>query len=215
MLAEDEFQVAFETALDCGLDDVVLADQPIEQTASRLVASLRDTVVDLLTPGGWCRVSCDLRSALLQLAAFALAASDYRILGGTPLAVVRYLYQSPAALPFVVVSCAALALAQAVDEATGALPAWQDGVVSVMVAIVLTRAIFVALIAERNTVLARNIRDACLASSVSSEQIGSSNGRVSGGGGEGRVSSEAAAVVAVMGLAHLEGVRTALELDAA
>ena len=49
------------------------------------------------------------------------------ILAGTPLAVARYAYSSPAALPLAGLSAAALALAAAVDEATGAVAGVSDG----------------------------------------------------------------------------------------
>ena len=99
MLAEDEFQVAFETATDCGLADVALADQAIETTARRLVESLLATLRDLLTPAGWRLISADLQLFLRQLPAFGSAMLDAGVLAGMPLAAARYLYQSPAALP--------------------------------------------------------------------------------------------------------------------
>ena len=119
-----------------------------------------------------------------------------------PLAAARYLYQSPAALPFVSFSVAALGLAAAIDEATGALPAWEDGVLTLFVAIVLGRTVFISLIQERNLVLARNIRQLCL----------------DDGGEDATAAAPQSAeeeeakkvVVAVLGMAHLEGVRQAL-----
>merc|ERR1712086_1095750 len=101
LLSEDEFQVAWESAVECGLADVVLADQEIGTTGRRLRAALHG-----------------------------------KLLAGAPLAVARYLYQSPAALPFVLLSGAALALAAAVDEATGAVATWEDGAVTTAVAVV-------------------------------------------------------------------------------
>ena len=101
-----------------------------------------------------------------------------------------------AAVAHAPVVAAALALAAAVDEARGVLPDWQDGLVVAITAVTLGRAIFVALIEERNNVLAKNIRDACLR-----------------GADDGDATSTEAAVVAVMGMAHLEGVRMALLRD--
>lgn len=196
VLSEDEFQIAFETATDCGLQDIVLADQPIEETGRRLFAALRSTVLDMIAgPAGWRRVGDDLSKLLRQLPAFGAAALDPNIVAGTPLALARYLYVSPAALPFVVFSVSALALAAAIDEATGALPAWEDAAVTALVAVTLGRAVFVSLVEERNQVLARNIRHVCLddgeAASASRREAG-------------------ATVVAVVGILHLAGVQAAL-----
>ena len=133
LLSEDEFQVAWESAVACGLADVVLADQEIGTTGRRFGAVLLATLGDLLTPSGWRGVAADLRLASRRLPTFACAALHGKLLAGVPLAVARYLYQSPAALPFVLLSGAALALAAAVDEATGAVASWEDGVVSAAV----------------------------------------------------------------------------------
>ena len=136
LLSEDEFQVAWESAVECGLADVVLADQEIGTTGRRLGAVLLATLGDLPTPSGWRGVAADLRLASRRLPAFARAALHGQLLAGAPLAVARYLYQSPAALPFLLLSGAALALAAAVDEATGAVATWEDGAVTTAVAVV-------------------------------------------------------------------------------
>ena len=203
MLAEDEFQVAFETATDCGLADVALADQAIETTARRLVESLLATLRDLLTPAGWRLISADLQLFLRQLPAFGSAMLDAGVLAGMPLAAARYLYQSPAALPFVSFSVAALGLAAAIDEATGALPAWEDGVLTLFVAIVLGRTVFISLIQERNLVLARNIRQLCL-------DDGGEDAATAAAPQSAEDVEAKKVVVAVLGMAHLEGVRQAL-----
>ena len=225
LLSEDEFQVAFENTCDCGLDDVVLADRPIGETGRRLRSLLLQTGGDLLTPAGWRRISTDLFAAADQVPGFLAAIADARMLLGAPLAIIRYLYQSPAALPFVALSSLALVLAAAVDEATGARPAPEDAAVSVALAAFLGRAVFVSIIEERNVVLARNIRDACLADGMAD---GLADGMADGLGdgladaATGRPacertsesasveSSGRASVVVVLGMAHLEGVKRAL-----
>ena len=211
LMAEDEFQVAFEAATDCGLSDVVLADQSIEVTGKRLGAALLQTCVDLLSgPTGWKRVQEDLLEFVRQLPTFATAAADMGLLAGMPLAMVRYIYQSPAALPFLALSTATLFVAAAIDEATGALPAWEDGVFTLLLAIVLGRAAFVSLIDERNDVLARNIRDACMqppkAQSMAIADV------VTDAVDAAR-EDPTATVIAVVGMAHLAGVRDALLRD--
>ena len=197
LMAEDEFQVAFEAATDCGLSDVVLADQSIEVTGRRLGAALLQTCVDLVSgPAGWKRVQVDLLELLRQVPTFASAAADVGLLAGMPLAMVRYIYQSPAALPFLAVSTTTLLAAAAIDEATGALPAWEDGAFTLLLAIVLGRAVFVSLIDERNDVLARNIRDACMQPPEAQSMA--------------IAEDPTATVIAVVGMAHLAGVRDAL-----
>ena len=61
LLSEDEFQVAWESAVACGLADVVLADQELGTTGRRFGAVLLATLGDLLTPSGWRGVAADLR----------------------------------------------------------------------------------------------------------------------------------------------------------
>ena len=199
LLSEDEFQVAWESSVACGLPDVVLADQSIALSGRRLGAALLRTAGDLLTPAGWRRVAADLNTAILALPTFARAALRGKLLAGSPLAVARYVYQSPAALPFALLSTIALAVAAAVDEATGATATWEDGVVSALAAVVIGRSVFVSLIEERDQVLARNIREACLAPGA---------GAVAPAAGAQDPTS--GAVVAVLGMAHLAGVQKAL-----
>lgn len=78
-LSLDEFQVAYETAIECGLQDVVLADQPIEQTGHRLAAALKRAVSDCFTPDGWRHIGTDVCAALEQLPTFATGVCDSRI----------------------------------------------------------------------------------------------------------------------------------------
>lgn len=210
MLSEDEFQVAFETARDVGLLDVVLADQEIRETGSRLGAALLRTAKDAATPGGWRRITADLGAAAVQVPAFMRGASSVRLASGTPMALARYLYQSPAALPFLAFSAAALSLAALVDEASGVLPAAEDGVISALVAALLGRSVYVALIEERNHVLARNIRASCVAAGATHGGSAAVDGADAAGAAD-----EDAAVVAVIGMAHLAGVREALLRPAA
>ena len=193
LLSEDEFQVAFESSIACGLHDIVLADQPIGLTGKRLGAAFMTTATDLLTPAGWRRLAIDVRAAAASLSAGAsVAAFDGRLALGAPLALCRYLYQSPAALPFLAVSTVALGVAAAVDEATAAVATWDDALVSAIVALLVGRAAFVSLIRERDDYLAQSIRRACMIQE------------------EGNA-ARAGVVVVVLGIAHLAGVRRALE----
>ena len=202
-MSEDEFQVAFEAAIDCGLQDVVLADQDIRVTGERLLAALLQTCRDCVTPSGWRRVSADVGAAMDQIPSFLRSTSTPRLISGVPIAFCRYLYQSPAALPFLAISSGALVVAAAIDEVTGALPAVEDALVTAAVAMTVGRAVYVSLIDERNRVLARNIRTSCLASHAEGQ----------GAVGDDKCQGSDGVVVAIIGMAHLQGVRLALLTD--
>lgn len=161
------------------------------------MAAMLHTLRDCFTLSGWQAIATDLRRAGGQLPGFGRAIFDMQLWRGAPMALARYMYQSPAALPFLGISAAALVVAGAVDQASGAVPALEDALVTTLVGATLGRAIFIALIEERNFVLARNIRQACLTASDVDER-------------DMRKPGEGGAVVAILGMAHVEGVRDAL-----
>ena len=76
--------------------------------------------------------------------------------------------------------------------------------------VVLGRAVFVSLIDERDLVLARRIRAACLQPCLQPCLHQAEAGGEAGGRAGGEAGGEAGAVVAVIGMAHLAGVREAL-----
>ena len=76
--------------------------------------------------------------------------------------------------------------------------------------VVLGRAVFVSLIDERDRVLARRIRAACLQPCLQPCLQEAEAGGEAGGRAGGEAGGEAGAVVAVIGMAHLAGVREAL-----
>jgi len=195
LLSEDEFQVAWESARECGLPDIVLADQSIALTGRRLASATIRTLRDVVTPGGILRIARDLRGAG-RMRELSGAALNHKLLAGAPLALARYVYQSPSALPFAAVSVISLTIAAAIDEATGAVATWQDAATTAVAAALFGRAALVSLIDERDCVLARNIRDACLDRGCSRSSCDAER--------------DATAVVAVLGMAHLAGVRAAL-----
>ena len=202
LVRDDEFAVAYEASLQSGFCEVVLCDQPISQTARRLRQNLCETAIDLASPGGWQRIASDLAEASAQLVTFVAAATDKRLVAGMPLALLRYFYNSP--LPLFVLSAAGTALCFMAAAGDGSTAAWSGGPERVLallaLAVGLTRAVFVALIAERNRVIAINIREACRRDMMPSR------------GSEASVDGTAT-VVAVIGMAHLEGVRACLLLD--
>ena len=76
--------------------------------------------------------------------------------------------------------------------------------------VVLGRVVFVSLIDERDRVLARRIRAACLQPCLQPCLQEAEAGGEAGGRAGGEAGGEAGAVVAVIGMAHLAGVREAL-----
>ena len=196
-LFEDEAQAAFEAAQEAAGLDVVLADQPIADTVARTSAVLRATVADMGSPAGWRCIARDLRVGIACFRAGGDADGlglrdtlDIALLAGAPIALLRYLSSSP---PTAVLLAAALAtldrLLDAVatdDSVIGAPERLLEVALVLAVAAAALRVVLVALIDERNRVIARNVRTAALAT----------------GPGE--------AVVGVLGMAHVNGVRRLL-----
>jgi len=97
---EDEFQVAFEAADDVGLD-VELADQPVEETVERIRQVLQQTANDMFTLDGWRNIVGDVRGACLRMQAADIGIrlpdmlSDFALLLGAPVALIRYPLASP------------------------------------------------------------------------------------------------------------------------
>ena len=190
---EDECQVAFEAAQDGAGLGVVLADQPIGETARRSADLLLATARDVLTPGGWRRIAADLTSGAAELldGGGGLRPADALLNGallrGAPLAVARYLAASPPAAILLVgalLTLDALLAAIAVDTSVIGLPerAAEIALVLVVSAAAL-RVVLVALVLERNDALADAIA------------------REARGGG---------AVIGVLGMVHMNGVRRRL-----
>ena len=200
-LCDNEMQSGQEAGEAAGAE-IVLADQSIEDTGRRIVQVTAQTLVELATPwrGGWNRIGDDFAQAFSQLAAGdgnclgPDALLDPRLLLGIPLSFARYPLSIGVKSP-VVLAVLALALGLPLLDADGGLAA--DAVLddatairellgalafALLETVVLGRVLLVALLEERNFVLARNIRRAALA------------GKPGG------------TVVAVLGMAHCNGV---------
>ena len=215
----DEMQVAAELAAAsaCGL---ALADQSIEVTSGRLAQLCKQTVVDLLSPwrGGWHFIRDDIANGLaalkpdgdgdgLSVSAFV----DVAYLQGAPSALRRWLSSNPEVIALLAAATVTLAAALSVGggdpiypwELTSRADAASELLPSVCVALVesvlLMRVLLVGLVEERNYVMARHIRAASMQVLTPPRAV-----RQRGRGKDGR------AVVAVLGLAHLNGVRRLL-----
>ena len=195
---DNEMQAAAEAGTCFGAH-TALVDQRIEDTIDRMGQLLMLTLTDLATPwsGGWSRISDDIRQASAQvlgsggLGAFAL---DPALVLGGPLSLFRYVYSAWVTSPLLLRAAfvASVAFYYGADlilpdpEATA--PASSPLLVDVRAFlafqafqwIVYARVLLVGLLEERNYVIARNIRRACL-------------------------SEPGGTVVAVIGLLHMNG----------
>lgn len=204
-LTDDEFVVSFRALRACApelpFEQFILGDQPIADTLRRTAelagASARDLVRG---PSGWRTLFDEVREAAAQLAGPAnKALLEPRLLLGVPVAMLRGPVSSPA-LGVLLLGLGTLApiLVDAVEHDTSVIsPAERLLEVLLVVAVAATalRVGLVGLIAERNRVLAENIRAACEAAT------------------DGDAADGDAAVVAIMGLAHVNGVRRLVEQE--
>eukprot|EP00966_Prymnesium_polylepis_P280420 6479282-Prymnesium_polylepis.2 len=172
-----------------------LADQTIEDTGRRASQLLALTCAQLLTPwaGGWASIGDDFRQAFAQVVTAKDGLKPTALLNGplllsAPVSLLRYplaiVLKQPLALA--PLGLAGWLLGQPVvlppegADLSGEL--LQSAAILVLETLVLGRLLLVGLLEERNYVLARNIRRACL--------------RAKPGG----------SVVAVLGMAHCNGV---------
>ena len=203
----DEMQVAAELAEEyaCGL---ALADQPIDVTSARLAQLTKLTAVQLAT-GRWRRVWEDIVAGWaalqpeLESGVGPMAFVEPGLLAGAPVAVLRYLAASPSLAAVLIAVAAVLSAAVGASEPLSGAPTVSELTPSVALAllesVLLLRVSLVGLVEERNFVLARHIR-ACSMQVMTPPRAVRQRGR----GKDGRT------VVAVMGLAHLNGVRRIL-----
>mmetsp|Transcript_8764 Transcript_8764/g.18979 ORF Transcript_8764/g.18979 Transcript_8764/m.18979 type:complete len:328 (-) Transcript_8764:360-1343(-) len=204
---EDEFQVAFEAADDVGLD-VELADQPVEETVERIRQVLQQTANDMFTLDGWRNIVGDVRGACLRMQAADIGIrlpdmlSDFALLLGAPVALIRYPLASPTLFTGLLGVFAALSpLINYLDTDganAGPLETSVEVAVTLVMTMLLARVVLVALIEERNAVLAAKILEACRRPPM----------RAAGGAAGG-----AESVVAVMGMVHVNGVVRLLTMD--
>ena len=200
-ICDNEFQAAAEVAEDfsCGL---ALADQSIEVTSGRLAQLAKQTVVQLFT-GEAEAVRRDIGVGWRALQGEGVRAGAYvspGLLLGAPVALLRYLAGSPIfAGALLALIAFTLGLEEISDPAAPAVEYAADLAFSGLETVVLLRVMLVGLIEERNFALARNIRAASMQVLTPPEAA-----RERGAGKDG------AAVVAVLGMAHLNGVRKLL-----
>jgi hypothetical protein len=197
-LCDNEMQAAAEAGEAYGLA-VELGDQTIEDTGSRATQLLALTVAEVITPwsGGWNRIGQDFSEAFKQVSSPGLsprALLDPSLLLAAPLSLIRYPLSIGVKSPLLLLLIALAAYGVSTPLPTG-LPtdtvfvdaigpeeALQAVSLLGLELLFLGRVLLVGLLEERNYVLSRNIRRACL--------------RAKPGG----------SVVAVLGMAHCNGV---------
>jgi len=251
-LFDNEMQAAAEVATRAGLP-VVLGDQDISATNKRMAQTFKASVVDLLTPwrGGWATLYADVaEAARLTLPSGAQYLGPAAFFNGglllaSPVSLVRYplsfIVKSPL---FGIPAIAGLvyALLNAGDTAfvgTTAVEQVQEVVTSATIfgveTAVFARVFLVALLAERNEILAQNILAECrraASQSAAAKSKGkggagglprgllqmfsgaSGSGAGAGAGARGNDDDDDASapvVVAVLGAAHVNGIRFLLE----
>ncbi|KAL1523234.1 hypothetical protein AB1Y20_018185 [Prymnesium parvum] len=198
-LCYNEMQAAAEAG-EAWSVPLVLADQPIESTGRRATQILALTLAQLATPwaGGWSSIGEDLAVSLEHVKGDdgrmrPGALFNLPLLVNAPVSLFRYplaivlkqpLAMLPLALIAVLLSLPPEVPAQDVNVLTEVLGA---SAILALETVILGRLLLVGLLEERNYVLARNIREACL--------------RAKPGG----------SVVAVLGMAHCNGVASLLK----
>ena len=186
----DEFQSSFEAAKKCGLQEVVLIDQRLEDTSRRVTELFFQTMRDIVEgPSGWKALGTDIGNGMLAFTAgnggFVRALLDPLLIAGAPIALLRGPLSSPALFMFLTSSLFGLelflnAITSDVSPSPTSSCGYMDmgltimgtcvlGPVEQFVQTVITASLsaaalrmgLVGLIQERNSVLAHNIRAAC------------------------------------------------------
>lgn len=195
-ICDNEMQAAAEVAEEYGRP-VELGDQTLETTFLRLGQLLALTLVQLLTPSGWQRIAEDFALGKEQLSCpgeSVGSAAILPLLPFAPVSLVRYplaaVVKSPSLLPILVLIGWYLGTQgdEALADAQGSILELLGSVaVAAVETIVFGRMFLIGLLEERNFVIARNIRKAHFEQKAEN-------------GGPG-------CVVAVLGLAHLNGIK--------
>lgn len=220
---------------------VVLGDQRINVTVAQLKSGLRETVLDLLQPwnGGWGRLAESISSArevavptgekFLGLGSFF----DPALLASAPVSFVKYPLSYFVRSPAFAVAVGALIYFGGVDssdayvaDSASATDILGSVLISVLETVVFARIFLKELLAERNEILAANILEQCRNYDVQNSNgwfgnifqldrnVDKSTGAVYAPGSvTGKPEEGEKVVVAVLGLAHCNGIMKLLTED--
>lgn len=194
-VCDNEMQAAAEVAEEYGRP-VELGDQTIEATGARATQLFAQTLVQLLTPAGWQAIAADLAegAAVLSCEGESVGVGrllfDPALLAAFPITLVRYPLAAVIKSPLLLLPLVGLALALTTDEPSPDPVTLTELLSSfgfvLLETVVLGRVFLVGLLEERNFALARSVRKA---------HFGSRGGDT---------------VVAILGAAHLNGVKRLL-----
>lgn len=206
---DNEMQAGAEVAAKYGLP-VILGDQDISATNQRMQQTFKQSIVDILTPwkGGWSSLYNDIKlasSLALPSGVDFLGPTDFLnpgLLATTPVSLLRYPLSFVVKAPkfgIPVVSLLILSVMSAGDSTivgTTSIEQIQEVLTSVLIFFVETsifaRVFLVALLSERNDILAANILSECQRISEAKKIDG--------------VASSQKVVVAILGMAHCNGI---------
>ena len=222
-LLTSEMRTAHDLALEYGRP-VILGDQRINVTASRLGKGLKETIVDLVDPvEGWKSIAANItqaRQQALPLGADYLGLNAFlepRLLMAAPISLIKYplsfWIKSPVsttlllALLFWTESSSAATGMDMANEPVSLVDLTVSLVGSALEIVLFARIFLKELLAERNQVLARNILEQCQTYQKDKEPqwkrwfgLGASSDM-----------SEKKTVVAVLGMAHCNGIKKLLQ----
>jgi pheromone shutdown protein TraB len=238
-LVKNALQSEMRAAHDLGLlynRPVVLGDQRINVTVDRLTDGAKEAVMDLLKPfGGWERLYRSIDNARREAIPIGDeylgidSLFDPKLLGATPVSLVKYplsyMVKSPIAGVLVLGLLVLLGGSEASDASSflstpeSASDLFVSMFISFVETVIFARIFLKELLAERNDVLAMNILEQCknyksdndrgwasLFLTKNEKSIGTiyARGSVAGKPEEGKT------VVAVLGLAHCNGIKKIL-----
>lgn len=232
-----------KAAYDLGLAyrrPVVLGDQRINVTVAQLKNGLKETVLDLLQPnGGWGRLFKSIsmaRELAVPIGDKYLGAGSFfdpTLLASAPVSFVKYPLSYFVKSPAFAVSVGALILLGGVDssdamvaDSVSAPEIFGSVLVSVLETVIFARIFLKELLAERNEILAANILEQCRNYDVQTSngifgnffQLGRNPDKAADavyapGSVTGRSEDGEKVVVAVLGLAHCNGIMKLLTED--
>ena len=236
-LVKTTLQSEMRAAYDLGLlykRPIVLGDQKINITVDRLTAGAKEAVTDLFTPlGGWERLYKSIDNARKEAVPFGdqylgiNSVLDPKLLGAAPVSLVKYPLSYVVKSPItgvVVLGLLVLFGGSETSDASSFLTTPEsasDLIVSIFISlletVVFARIFLKELLAERNEVLAMNILEQCKNYESSSGWLSfqskgdRSNGAVYAGESVAGKQEKGKTVVAVLGMAHCNGIKQILE----
>lgn len=236
-----EMKAAYDLGLEYRRP-VVLGDQRINVTVAQLQSGLKETVLDLLQPwnGGWGRLSESIttaREVAVPMGEKYLGADSFfdpALLASAPVSFIKYPLSYFVKSPAFAVAVVALILLGGVDssdamvaDSVSAPEIFGSILISVLETVIFARIFLKELLAERNEILAANILEQCRNYELKNNNNGmfgnffqmgrnidkATDAVYAPGSVTGKYESGEKVVVAVLGLAHCNGIMKLLTED--